>query len=153
MFFTVSAVSLIVLVPQFTSEGTCFARTRVSHLVRSTLVVVTAGSRQDKRTDTHFYVIACSRCQVKCGDKIYAIEKYLTRRGAEPRSHHPSDALHTWSQQQLHAMKKNVALITWRRVLLMDRHRLERCQRACFGCAFKSIARASTITSKTSVFG
>lgn len=35
----------------------------------------------------------------------------------------------------------------------MDRQRLDRCQRACLGCALRSIAKASTITRRTSSFG
>lgn len=42
---------------------------------------------------------------------------------------------------------------TCRRVLLMDKHRLERCHRACLGCAFRSMANASMMTLSTSLFG
>lgn len=42
---------------------------------------------------------------------------------------------------------------TCRRVSLMDKHRLDRCHKACLGCALRSIASASMITLRTSSFG
>lgn len=49
--------------------------------------------------------------------------------------------------------KKHPHKHTCRRVLLMDRHRLERCHRACLGCALRSMANASTMTLSTAAFG